>query len=260
MPDQERELSPEQEAEVGRLLADARATEPLPAEVAARLDRVLIGLGEERGGTPVPAGNVIALASRRRRASILLVAAAAVVAIGVGLGQIVNETSTSGDDAGASSSADGNFAESPADRGAADEDSAGGGRGGEPEAVPSELESGQAEPGSSAPPVVPPTIGRVRQDSFTADANQLRRAIPDDALDGEFVELAADQLPRGYVLTDRPFDCAPAAWGAGVLVPVFYDGMPAVLAYRPVAGESQVVDILQCGTGDQLGSTTLRAG
>ena len=33
---------------VSRLLADARHTEPLPPEVAARLDRTLEGLAEER--------------------------------------------------------------------------------------------------------------------------------------------------------------------------------------------------------------------
>ena len=40
---------------VSRLLADARHTEPLPPEVAARLDRTLEGLAGERR-TPAPRG------------------------------------------------------------------------------------------------------------------------------------------------------------------------------------------------------------
>jgi hypothetical protein len=128
------------------------------------------------------------------------------------------------------------------------------------EAAPEETDPDGSAFDESPELAATPTVGRVSKASFTADANQLRRAIPDDAVDGQFVELSADQLPRGYVLRDRPFDCAPAPWGDGVLVPVFFDGVPAVLAYRPAAGDSQVVDLVQCGSGNILGSTTLQAG
>ena len=100
----------------------------------------------------------------------------------------------------------------------------------------------------------------MRSDRFTADVNQLRRALPDDAVDGAFAQLAAGQLPSGYVVTGRTFECAPADYGPGVLVPVFFDGTPFVLAYLPVTGESQVVDLLRCGTGESERSTTLKAG
>jgi len=257
MSDEEREPTPGQEAAISRLLADARATEPLPAEVAARLDRVLVGLGEERAGAQeATPGQVLALASRRRRASVLLVAAAAVVAVGVGLGQVVGGLDTTNDDSGAASESS---AQGDAERGQ-DQDKntdsldAGG-------AVSEKAERDGSTFGESLSPAsIPATVGRVRKASFTADANQLRRAIADDAVDGQFVDLAADQLPRGYVLRGRAFDCAPASWGEGVLVPVFFDGTPAVLAYRPAAGDSQVVDLVQCGSGDILGSTTLPAG
>ncbi len=252
MPDQERELTPQQEAEIRRLLGEARATEPVPDEVAARLDRVLVGLGEDRGGAPSDAsGAVVALASRRRRASYLLVAAAAVVAVGIGLGQVVGDTSGSDADTQGAATDTG----AAADRESPQED---GVTGAAP--IPEATDGVELGSGASAPPQSETRAGRVREASFTADANQLRRALPDTAVDGEFVQLTADQLPSGYVLGPRAFDCAPAHWGHGVLVPVYFDGTPAVLAYRPVTGESQVVDLLQCGTGKQLRSTTLQAG
>jgi hypothetical protein len=249
MTDEERELPPQQEAAVRRLLAEARATEPIPADVAARLDRVLVGLGEE-GFPRSVSGHVVAPPWRRRRATVVLVAAAAVVAIGVGLGQL------DGIQDGADDGANGGSADSfvtaeraPGDGALDDADGADEG------AAPTEAASAYA---SSPDPRSP--VGRVRDDRFTADVNQLRRAIPDDAVDGEFVQLTADQLPPGYVDTDRAFECAPARYGPGVLVPVIYDGTPFVLAYHPVVGESQVVDLLRCGTGESVRSTTLRAG
>ena len=253
MPDQERELTPQQEAEIRRLLGEARVTEPSPAEVTARLDRVLVGFGEERdGAAPVAAGHVVALASRRRRASYLLVAAAAVVAVGIGLGQVVgNEDGSDADTQGATDTGIAADREAPTE--------ADGLTGAEPDPQPSSA-GAEHDSGATSPPLGETRAGRVRKASFTADANQLRRSLPETSVDGEFVQLAADQLPTGYVLEPRPFDCAPASWGHGVLVPVYFDGTPAVLAYRPVTGESQVVDLLQCGTGEKLRSTTLQAG
>ena len=58
------------------------------------------------------------------------------------------------------------------------------------------------------------------------------------------------QAPQGFA-------CKSAAWGRGVLVAVRYDGAPAFVAFRMPMGETQVVDVLQCGTGDTLRSTTL---
>ncbi len=243
MTDQERELPPEQEAAVRRLLADARATDPLPEDVAARLGRVIAGLGEERA-PGAPLGHDLAPPWRRRRATALLVAAAAVVALGVGLGQIDGGNDTGGGDVDAAVNAER-----------------------APSALAEDSDSSEAPTPSVQPPTVqgsaPETsgpVGRVRAGHFTADVNQLRRAIPDDAPDGEFVRLPRAQLPKDYVVSGRTFECPPAPWGPGVLVPVYFDGTPAVLAYRPVTGESQIVELLRCGTGESLRSTTLRAG
>ena len=48
------------------------------------------------------------------------------------------------------------------------------------------------------------------------------------------------------------FACEAAAWGPGILVGVRYDGDPAFVAFREPIGDVQVVDVLQCGTGDLL--------
>ena len=58
-------------------------------------------------------------------------------------------------------------------------------------------------------------------------------------------------------LSARTSRATLVATGPGVLVPVLYDGMEAVLAYRPPTDDAQVVDLLQCGTGDVLRTTTL---
>ena len=79
------DLTPAEE-QVRRLLADARHDEPMPADVADRLDRVLADLQGESRRTPAP----IDLAARRRRrvARNVLVAAAAVVVVGVGIRRV----------------------------------------------------------------------------------------------------------------------------------------------------------------------------
>src|SRR5215218_10271549 len=78
-------LGASEDARIRALLADARHTEPMPADVAARLDRVLEELAQDRA----PIAPVIDLARRRRTAAKLLVAAAAVVVAGVGAGQVL---------------------------------------------------------------------------------------------------------------------------------------------------------------------------
>lgn len=84
---------------VRRLLAEARHDEPLPPEVAARLDTLLGELVEARARD----SGVHSLAHRRRqRGRLLLVAAAAAVAVGVAVPQL---TGSSGSDTTASDSA-----------------------------------------------------------------------------------------------------------------------------------------------------------
>ena len=95
------ELTPAEEDAVRRHLAAARHTEPMPDAVAERLDRVLVGLADERtrpvSQPAVPPVTDLAARRRRRRGVQLLVAAAAVVVAGVGISQLPGPGS---DDAG----------------------------------------------------------------------------------------------------------------------------------------------------------------
>lgn len=122
MPDEMNpQLPAETEAAVRRALADARVTEPMPADVAARLEATLRELSDERG-----APDAVELAPRRRRRNRwtpALVAAAAVVAVGVGVGvgvnAIVQSTGSGGDTMTASDAgADNKMAPEAADQSA----------------------------------------------------------------------------------------------------------------------------------------------
>lgn len=97
------QLDPATEQQVRRLLAAARHTGPMPAEVVDRLDSVLVDLANERsadpGGAPAaePGAPVVDLASRRRRRlGGWLLGAAAACAVVVGVGPMVLDRS--GDD------------------------------------------------------------------------------------------------------------------------------------------------------------------
>ncbi len=220
----ERDLTPEQEARVARLLADARADEPIPVEVAARLDRVLAGMSEEQIVGPDLAPVVDIAARRRRRATTLLVAAAAVVVAGVGIGQVVGPQ---GSDEGAGGS---NSLEA---------DDSGG--------------DGLAEGPANLSPQERESLGepaKISGDSFAADVRRLqdRPGILSNASDG---------VPMEMEQPDVDFACSPAAYGPGKLVAVRYHGLPAVLAYRPAAGDTQAVELLQCGSAEVIRSTTI---
>jgi hypothetical protein len=233
----ERELTSEQEERVRRLLAEARVDAPMPEDVVTRLDRVLAQLGEAE-----PAGaHVVELASRRRRkVTTLLAAAAAVVVVGVGLGQVVHQGS---DDAGTASGH--NAADAEQDAGA---DSAA------PPAAEAAPSGPERQLTSDAVVDGAPVVRATR---FAADVARIAESKAAGDVDGEAAQ--SSPSPRGGV-TGGTLVCDPAAWGAGRLQLVRYEGQPAVLAFRPPMGDSQVVDLLQCGTAEILRSVTLSLG
>lgn len=236
----------EQEA-VRRLLADARHREPVPPDVIARLQAVLVGLAAEGRGAvdrPPPApplAPVVDLAARRRRrVTRLLVAAAAVAVLGVGVGQVVG-TVDSGDDQGtpaAGGESDVEVAE------AAPEAAAPSAAEEAPGAVEDETRSTGED---SAPPALVTQVG-VR----TFPSAVLRLRDDPSVLSTRGLRLSGDEL------TSAPmFECPATSWGEGRLLAVRYDGLPAVLAYRPAAGDTQTVELLQCGSGEVLRSTVI---
>lgn len=274
MTDQHEHEHDEQHDDVRRLLADARHDEPIPTDVADRLDRVLAGLAA--GGTPTDdepvtgRAPVVDLAAQRRRsrARNLLVAAAAVVAVGVGIAQLDLDMSGSGDGAGSSAGMD-----APAS--VSDDDS--------------QLESGAGRPSERAADVLEPGTGRERAASqlmrstlVVTDADfadvASRKALTFGLTDGTSNWLSADTdqheslptPPQGASAVPEDTDsgttsndsyeatlCGPGPYGNGSLLLVTYRRHPAVLAVRPREGDSTVVDLLRCGTGEVLRSSTV---
>ena len=207
-----------QDEQVRRLLADARHTGPIPADVADRLDGVLADLRADR---PVrPAVTDLAAARRRRRARAMLVAAAAVIVVGLGVNQLRGSTSGS-DDQATSGGGDSVAAE---------------------EAPQSSTADGFEFDGDDAESF-PSAAARVDSDDFGRAALQLR-------------DQAADRS-SAYSLTKAR--CTTRAPGAGTLVPIRYDGSPAILVYRPPRGETQVVDLYVCGREGVVRTITLPA-
>lgn len=275
-PDTEPRPDPREE-EVRRRLADARHVEPLPVDVATRLDRVLAQLAE---GEPLPSSVDELSVRRRRRAAGLLAAAAAVTVVGLGLGQVLpgagNDAGSDADETAAS--VDRQAAERST---SADDEAAGDAAGGtlaeadggdgllvDPGDAPSE---GDAAASVEAPAagelnafVTPPGRPvRVRSERFAADALRARDVV-DGSRSGDRGSEDRGNRGRGDRGGAKPdlafFECTPADWGPGVAVPVLYDDEPHVLVFRSPAGDSQVADLLQCGTGETLRSTTLPAG
>lgn len=237
------ELTPAEAERVRRLLAEARHTEPMPDDVAARLDRVIAGLAvdpESRAthdGAPAP---VVRLDERRRRAGRLLLAAAAVVVGGVAVGQLVGDT---GDEGEASSPA----AETADDQGlpAPDRDSAGSGAtfDGTDEEMPGAVSTTRRSI-SRQPPAV------VRSPRFAGDARALAPGSATRSKGDALVTQSDDERAAAT-------PCPPGAWGGGRYVRVVLDGESGWLVYRPPRGDTRVVDLFLCGTDSPERSATL---
>jgi hypothetical protein len=225
------ELTPEQETEVRRLLADARHDEPIPTALADRLDTVLTGLTRDEPGSPGMAP-VIDLGARRRRrnAAAVLAGAAAVIVAGFVGGQVI--------DAGSASSG------SAADRSNTEADKTA------PEAAAGGEDSLAATPNPDAP-------------AASAQVLQLRSAhLAKDVRDQLFRYSAnADsaELPTASAFSSLGCTPPPSAtkFGLGDLFPALYDDTPAVLAVRPSADGGRQADVLDCDTAGLLASVTV---
>lgn len=240
--------TPEEEARLRRLLAESRADEPMPDHVAQRLDDTLAELGQERAHG---AADVVPLDLRRRRRTVtgLLAAAAVVVVAGVG----VTEVLRNGDDEGVQSSA--GQAASPPDRSALEEGAAADDGASSPDEALEDraaADSGGVER-KDAPLEVhdgPWQAPRIGEQRLKRDALRVRRALPPGAM---------NRYDEAVLWAPNEFTCEPVNWGTGVFVGVRYAGSNAVLALREPSKQNQVVEVLQCGTGEALRSVTLTA-
>jgi hypothetical protein len=233
-------LSAADDERIRRLLVEARHTEPMPEDVAARLDRVLTGLGLERTGRTerdgVPAAPVVDLAARRRRtAANLLVAAAAVLVVGVGATQVLPDLGRGGNDSPSATTAD------QAEAGGAPSDTGGG-----------SSSRGVQQPENT--PALPSADGagqshafRVRSARFGPDVRRIR----DDVL-----SVTKSPAP----LLDYPqATCVPPGTEESTVVAATYNGAPAALVLHPPTGDVQVVDLYLCGDTKPRRSITLTA-
>ncbi len=222
------ELTPEQEATVRRLLADARHDEPIPVAVGDRLDRVLDDLSRDALDRSAP---VVDLAARRRRrnAGGLLVAAAAVIVGGFFVGQVIDVggSADTASDAGAGSTVERGQAADDDAAPAAPGEAGGGGDGHEEmaKALPLQLTSQHLE----------------------RDVKRQLRKQSYASLDGT----------DPSAMANAEFPCASAPYGLGDLLPAYYDGIPTVLALRPPEGQVQRAEVLECGTAAPLRSFTI---
>ncbi|HEY0891329.1 MAG TPA: hypothetical protein VGE38_17140 [Nocardioides sp.] len=226
---------------VRRLLAEARHDEPMPADVADRLDAVLAELGAERSeGEPDPA--VSSLAARRATRGrawtrVGLVAAAAAVVGGVAVGQFLTTSSPDASQSSTDGSAGGSVREDSLTEGGS-------------LAVDPRLADAYSEQGWRP----------VSSQRLAADVRALVAGLPPADADSGSDSGSDSRSNSGSpgALLDLRAACAPAAWGPGELVPVMLDGTPAVLAVRPPDGSQRRADLLACGTGELLASVPVR--
>lgn len=225
-------MTPEQEEQVARALAETARHEPvppLPDEVAARLDGVLAELVAARaaapGTDPAPSGaSVTDLGTRRRRRRPNVLVAAAAVALIVAAGGAV---ATGGFGIGGIGSSSSDSASSTA-----------GGSGVQDESAP-EAARGDSDSSTSAARAAVP---RLRTSTLAQDVHRLVR----DDLTGDGARtgsrrkaLSGPPLADGVCLT-------PSAGPGELLLAVRLDGRPATLLLGPVTDGARSAEVFRC--------------
>lgn len=212
------ELSPTQQDAVRRALADVRHTDPVPSDVAARLDHVLDGLNAERTS---PAAPSLDARRRRRYAARTLVAAAAVVIGGFGVdamlgGHHLTPATEQADSAGSVDREGAGAVNSP--------DVPGG-----PPYV--------TQPTPAQEPAQGPAIGDL-------DPTQAKRlaTIGVTSASADALRVASE-----YQAASPPLACRVPA--TGHTYPVVYQGRAAALLVHEPVGTRQFLDIYSCPTG-----------
>lgn len=244
-PDEATPPTPDEaeQAEVSRLLAAVsgpRSPEPLPPEVATRLDDVLAGLVAERASTP--AGVTDLSSRRRRRWPALLVAAAAVSVVGLGVGNVL-------DQGGADMEA------VTADGGAApetQESADGAGVAADQDAPAATTDRKSVEDSAELPQPLDGTVAgladlpRLRSDSLTVDVQR----IEDFGLEG-----------NSRTQSTRRRACVQPELSAGDdWVSVRLDGDPAVLVLRAPDDGRRTAEVFGCDDGHTpVAETTVEA-
>lgn len=224
--------------ELRALLADARATEPVPADVAARLDATLEALQEERRAE----ASVVPM-RRRRAAARFLVAAAAVVVVGaggVGIAQLGGSGGTPSADKASSGSAADSLTTSPSAPEAAT---------GLTPAAPQ-----ATSPGTKAPPTT--HLPRFSTTRFPQQAAAFEPATTDSLSNQDSARSPSSDAPT--TTAGRAGEACPGPTIAGsTSYPILLDGQSAVLVLHEVVDGTQEVDAWSCDGATELATTTV---
>ena len=252
------ELTPEQEADISRLLAEARHDGPIPADVAARLDAVLGDLSADdlEVFETATVTELAGVRHRRRNAGRLLLAAAAVVVGGVAVGQNLGSTGMDSDDSPSAA------------EGAADADvpreANGGDTGGSTASGDAEDDQAGEAPVASEYANDAGTQQLLDQlnaplsltlENFDAEVQSNLAQAPSARRSAAYSDVNALQAYSAETL----FTCPDADYGLGAKLPVYVDEQEAVLVLRRPDAGVQRVDLLECGTAAALASTELPA-
>jgi hypothetical protein len=232
------------------LLAEAKATDPIPADVAARLDAALESLQTTRAIERDGRTNVVPL---RHRVGRVLVAAAAVVVVGAGgVGIVQGALSNGGSSDKMSSDSAGSATDS-------DAGSAG---------LPSAPEVNAETPGSVAATKGAPAqladVPAFTTARFAEQAAQLDTATLDFAQD-ESTDQAYGSATRSPALTSSPTPltgsfatlCSTPALPDTESIQITLDGHRAVLVLHPVTDGTQLIEAWSCDGKSALASTTV---
>ena len=216
------DISREQEESVRRLLAQARANEPMPEAVRARLETVLRQLGTEDQGAPsrAPAPVIDLAVRRRKRVRAVFLAAAAVTAFGVAVPQLLQSNSMDQSSVSGAETADegGPAAATQEDSGTERDDA----------------NADQAGPASAA---APPTL---RADRFAEDAQAV--------LDRLYL---TNELSDFLALAPACLGDTEATSAAGrAAIAVRYAGRDAALLLRTQVNGTQRALLYVCGESE----------
>jgi len=268
------ELTPAQERAVRDLLAGARHSEPVPDDVASRLDATLAELvaelvagrdggtadgtdgTDEADGADAAGAAVVPLAARRRRrrrigASVL--AAAAVVVGGVTLTEVLPRMAS--EDSASSGVAGGHAGVErggPADREATAEDLPAARSG-----VPHLGQETFRRDVLRARGLVAPTAAAPQSEMFSGPDGGTDGKDGKDATGSRAGSEGALRHRRSQV---RSFaDACDVTPGPGRAIVVRYAGRRALLVLRPARDDRQVADLYRCGATEPLRSVELAA-
>ena len=248
--------------DVRAMLAEARATDPVPAPVAARLDETLASLQAEREEAGAGSGDPVVVPLRRRFAPMIAAAAAVVV---VAAGGVAIARSAQDRSGGADSSASAGSADSRASSPAPGSTPLSGAKSSAPSAGSVPAPQAPALPGKAAV-----ALPRLRSTAFAQDAARVMLSLAAGSAAGTKAAAPSEESLPGSIPNqdtngslqappvtaspgvDSPYDSRAVAACAGpvaqdaIVLPAQLDGAPVALVFRAPTATGQQVEAWSC--------------